>query len=408
MADPILWIDDTSGDVGYVDVVTGVATPVGYAGVVLTDIAFNPAEQLYGSTYSALYTVNQLDGAATLVGNFGTGVSINGLVFSSDGTLYGSGGSSLYTINGSTGAATLVGNSGLTGFASAGDLAFLNGKLYESVTNGSVSDLAVIDPSTGAGQIVGTIAADPGVLALATGSDGTLYGIDGTKLYSINTSTGAGTLLRSYMNPSLGDAAGAASQLEAVSTPPPSDLAVIDTTTGQPVTANEQSYTGPVAGLLHEFIDTSSDGLNISVSTPNWFIHSGSGNDAIAVNSGTNVIDGGTGSNFLVGGSGTDTFFVDDRAALADIWSTVSGFHAGDAATIWGVTQSDFSLNWADGQGATGYTGLTLHATEAGKPTASLTLAGYTTADLSNGRLTVSFGTDSASGSAYMYIHANS
>ena len=82
-------------------------------------------------------------------------------------------------------------------------------------------------------------------------------------------------------------------------------------------------------------------------------------------------------------------------------------FHAGDAATIWGVTPQDFSLAWADGQGAAGYTGLTLHAAASGQPTASLTLAGYTQADLTNGRLSVSFGTDSASGSAYMYVHGN-
>jgi serralysin len=75
------------------------------------------------------------------------------------------------------------------------------------------------------------------------------------------------------------------------------------------------------------------------------------------------VLDGGTGSNFLSGGSGTDTFFVDDRSASADIWSTVSGFHAGDAATIWGVAPQDFGLAWMDGQGTPGFTGLTLHAT---------------------------------------------
>jgi Ca2+-binding RTX toxin-like protein len=409
MADPILWIDDTSGNVGHIDAVTGAATPVGYTGTVLTDLAFNPQEQLYGSTFSTLYTVNQLNGSLTPVGNFGTGVSINGLVFSASGTLYGSGGTGLYTINTSTGAATLVGNSGLPpGFGSAGDLAFLNGKLYEAVTDGAVSDLTLIDPATGAGQIVGTIVGNPSVLALATGSNGTLYGVDGTKVYSINPSTGIGTLVTSYLNPSLGDAAGAASQFEATAAPPASDLAVLDTTTGQPVLANEQPYSGPVSGLLHEYINITSDSLNISVSTPNWFLHSGSGNDAIAANGGTNVLDGGTGSNFLVGGSGTDTFFVDDRGPTADIWSTVNGFHAGDAATIWGVTPNDFNLNWVDGQGAAGFTGLTLHATATGKPTASLTLAGYTTADLTNGRLSMSFGTDPASGSAYMYVHGNS
>ncbi len=130
--------------------------------------------------------------------------------------------------------------------------------------------------------------------------------------------------------------------------------------------------------------------------------------DAIAVSSGTNVLDGGTGSNFLSGGSGTDTFYVDERQSTAATWSTAANFHAGDAATLWGLTSQDFSFAWADGQGATGYTGLTLHATAEGRPTTSLTLVGYTQADLTNGRLSVSLGTEPSSGSAYMYIAANS
>jgi Ca2+-binding RTX toxin-like protein len=151
----------------------------------------------------------------------------------------------------------------------------------------------------------------------------------------------------------------------------------------------------------------SPDNLNISANGPNVFMHSGAGEDALQALSGTNVMDGGTGSNFLVGGNGTDTFFVDDRNATSDIWSTMVNFHAEDAATVWGVTPQDFQLAWADGQGAASFTGLTLHATEAGKPTASLTLAGYTSADLNNGRLSVSFGADPASGSPYMYVHGN-
>jgi Ca2+-binding RTX toxin-like protein len=174
------------------------------------------------------------------------------------------------------------------------------------------------------------------------------------------------------------------------------------------VVAVGEAYTGPVAGLEHQYINITSDGLNIAASSPNWFIHSGSGEDAIAASSGANVLDGGTGSNFLTGGSGTDTFFVDNRGATADIWSTVVNFHAGDSATVWGVTPQDFALNFVDGQGAGGFTGLTLHATAAGKPTASLTLAGFSQADLNSGRLSVQFGTDQASGSAFMFMHANS
>jgi V8-like Glu-specific endopeptidase len=188
-----------------------------------------------------------------------------------------------------------------------------------------------------------------------------------------------------------------------VSTP----LAVIDTTKNQVITPAIQTYAGPVHGLQEQYIFITPDSLNISANTPNWFIHSGSGTDAIAVSSGTNVLDGGTGSNFLTGGSGTDTFFVDDRGAAADIWSTVVNFHKGDAATVWGVSPDTFNMTWQNNQGATGYTGLTLHAAIAGQATASLTLVGFTQPDLTNGRLLVSYGTDTASGSKYMSVIEN-
>jgi Ca2+-binding RTX toxin-like protein len=100
---------------------------------------------------------------------------------------------------------------------------------------------------------------------------------------------------------------------------PGSGFAAINMSTGAPVSDSPQAYSDPVSGLQSEYISITADRLNISVSTPNWFIHSGSGDDAIAVNGGTNVLDGGTGSNFLTGGSGTDTFFVDDRGPTADL-----------------------------------------------------------------------------------------
>ena len=172
---------------------------------------------------------------------------------------------------------------------------------------------------------------------------------------------------------------------------------------------NGTPYSGPVAGLEWEYEYTGSDNLNVTANAPDVFIHTGSGEDAIDVSNaaGNNVLDGSTGSNFLVGGSGDDTFFVDDRSPSADIWSTVANFHAGDAATIFGVTQSGFDTSWVDGQGATGYTGLTLHVTAPGVPTASLTLAGFSTADLSDGRISTSWGAE-ADGTPYLYVHANS
>ena len=183
-------------------------------------------------------------------------------------------------------------------------------------------------------------------------------------------------------------------------------LAVADATTGQAVAAQGQPYTGPVGSVQQQYINITPDNLNVTVSTPNWFIHSGGGQDAIAVSSGNNVVDGGTGSNFLTSGSGTDTFFVDERGATATTWSTVANFHAGDAVTLWGMSQAASQVNWLDGDGAAGATGLTLVAQAAGKPEVLLTLSGFTRADLT-GRLGVSFGTDAGSGSTYMNIHAN-
>ena len=209
--------------------------------------------------------------------------------------------------------------------------------------------------------------------------------------------------------------AGSQFVVEPMMQPTSTNFSELDTTTNIPLQTNGTPYSGPVAGLQEEFTDGASDNPNVTANVPNVFIHTGSGEDAIDVShgGGNNVLDGSTGSNFLVGGSGDDTFFVDDRSPSADIWSTVANFHAGDAATIFGVTQSGFDTSWVDGQGATGFTGLTLHVTAAGlligpgHPTASLTLAGFTTADLSNGRISTSWGTE-ADGTPYLYVHANS
>ena len=192
---------------------------------------------------------------------------------------------------------------------------------------------------------------------------------------------------------------------------PPANFLVADQTSGQVSQQMGTPYNGPVAGLTSEFITATPDNINVTATVPNVFIHTGSGEDALSVSTanGNNVLDGSTGSNFLVGGTGDDTFFVDDRGATASIWSTVAGFHSGDNATVWGVTPSDFALAELDNQGAAGFTGLTFQFTAPGAPTADLTLAGFSTADLSNGRLAVSFGTTpdqpGLPGSNYMLVH---
>jgi hypothetical protein len=181
-------------------------------------------------------------------------------------------------------------------------------------------------------------------------------------------------------------------------------ITVFDTTTGQPVSATGQSYTGPVGGIQNQYINITSDSLNVGTSTPNWYIHTGDGNDGINVSAGggNNILDGEGGSNFLVGGRGNDTFYVNDLYATVPSWTTIVGFHIGDAATVWGVPPDDFKLSWMDGGGAPGYTGLTLYATAAKKPEVAVTIAGATVADMHSGLINVQFG--QAGGNNYMEI----
>jgi hypothetical protein len=194
--------------------------------------------------------------------------------------------------------------------------------------------------------------------------------------------------------------------------PAGTNFAVLDTSTGQGMTTAGVPYSGPVAGLQNQLILVTPDNLNITATTPNVFIHSGSGNDALNVSqvNGNNVLDGSTGSNFLVGGSGDDQFYVDDRGPTSDIWSTVVGFHAGDSVTVWGVTPKDV-MTWLNDQGAANAKGLTLGINDPGTPNVDLTIAGYRTADLSNGKLTISFGTSPNTpglpGSLYMLIQGH-
>ena len=171
---------------------------------------------------------------------------------------------------------------------------------------------------------------------------------------------------------------------------------VIQTATGQAAHTDGDSYTGPVASLQRQFIWSGEGNVVIAASTPDVFLHGGSGDDALAVHGGTNVLDGGAGSNFLVGSTGadggTDTFFVDGRGGQT--WSTLVNFHHGDALTFWGFQQGVSTQAWTPSEGAAGYTGVTLHSELAGAGTgvnASATFAGLTNADLA--KLTVQTGT---------------
>ncbi|MBS0639877.1 MAG: hypothetical protein U1E70_19975 [Acetobacteraceae bacterium] len=192
------------------------------------------------------------------------------------------------------------------------------------------------------------------------------------------------------------------------------NFAVLNTTTGASSLENGNPYIGPVAGIQSEYVNITTDSLNVTANTPNVFIKTGSGTDALNVagSNGTNVLDGGGGSNFLTGGSGKDQFYVDIRNPSGPVFSTVANFGSGDDLTIWGVSLSDFTVNLFDNAGAEGFKGLGFAFSKPGQPTANAVLAGYSTADLTNGRLSQVLGTTpdlpGLPGSAFLTIHANS
>ncbi|MEJ7618640.1 MAG: PEP-CTERM sorting domain-containing protein [Pyrinomonadaceae bacterium] len=227
-AGPLLFVHDSSGDLGSVDVSNGAVKNVvrmrnaAGASVVMTDIAFAPNGNLFGITFRDLYRIDSLTGSADLIGRHGISQG-NALVFGANKTLYaaGAGTTSLYTINTNSGLGTALAK---IGFRSAGDLAFNDGHLFMS----SIDDQLIKIDLAGmtSGMAIGAFGFR-NVFGLATGDDKVLYGVAGTSIFSINSSTGVGTLVSDFSGQGLGRAGG--SSFEAVPTPEPATMFLLGT-----------------------------------------------------------------------------------------------------------------------------------------------------------------------------------
>ena len=57
IADTILWVSDTAGNVGQVDITTQTVGAVHNTGESLTDIGFTSGGTLYGTTFTDLYSI---------------------------------------------------------------------------------------------------------------------------------------------------------------------------------------------------------------------------------------------------------------------------------------------------------------------------------------------------------------
>jgi hypothetical protein len=201
---PFLYVNDENTVLARIDVRTGNMTPIGIMWFRLTDIAFTPEGTLYGISTNVLYRVNPETAVVSYIASHKV-PGANALVCGSDGTLYAASGSTtyLYKINPATGVGEVLGN---TGFYSGGDLAFKDGKLYMASSTGT---LVHIDLQTFRGTVVGSLGFSR-AFGLATGEDCVLYGVAGTNIFSVNTATGAGTLVSEFGGQCLGEIYGTA------------------------------------------------------------------------------------------------------------------------------------------------------------------------------------------------------
>jgi PEP-CTERM motif len=202
LAGPILWISDGAGNIGQVDIASGivVAGSVHNTGQALTDIGFNTAGTLYGTTFSALFSLNTSTGAATGLGAYGFG-GMNALIGGGGTNLLGAAFTTtqIYSINPAS-------PSGFSNFApsplvSAGDLAFAGATLYGSGIGAggnnvllNLSTNSIVDffhVGTTAGPMLNAVfgLADDGI---------NMYAVNGTDVYSVDLATAVLTPLFDY------------------------------------------------------------------------------------------------------------------------------------------------------------------------------------------------------------------
>jgi hypothetical protein len=238
------------------DPATGaIVTTVGPIGFAVTGLAFHPTTGvLYGTTGRAspaspgfLITIDTSTGSGTLVGDLdaSSDETAADITFGTDGTLYGwlePGTDSLVTIDITTGAATVVGNSGLSTAGAA-----LAGSGNPLILAGSEDSgpLHLIDTGTGAATAGPTMdgTTDNDISASDFHQSGTLVAVRldtsgprPAELITINTTTGAITVIGATVNALDAIAFGLAAPLPSVP----------DAAMSQPIT----DFTGSVLWIL--------------------------------------------------------------------------------------------------------------------------------------------------------------
>lgn len=164
-------------DIGYIDLADFtykfIATTPGFV-----DLAITPQGKYYGISGTALYEVNPVTGASTLIPLTSNDTYFNGghsMVSDRNGDLYVAGSNfALYKIDMKTATLSLVGG---TNMMAAGDLSFSEGKLY-MIANGNYLVEMVLAPggsSILSERTIGAISVEGGIYSIAINENGICY-----------------------------------------------------------------------------------------------------------------------------------------------------------------------------------------------------------------------------------------
>ena len=191
MAD--IWISSQNGQIGLFDTGTGalVSGTMHYTDVSLTDIAFI-GDQMYGTTYDTLYSINDLTGTSTDLGNYPDTTGKDAIVaLVGDGNhLLGAAytNNDVYSIDPSNPSKETKYTS--THHRSAGDLAWAGSTLYEIRHGPRGADEVDMLYDVTHHQLIGTFkTSSPGTFNDVNGlgyQGGTMYAVAGSNIYSVN------------------------------------------------------------------------------------------------------------------------------------------------------------------------------------------------------------------------------
>jgi hypothetical protein len=136
--------------------------------------------------------------------------------------------------------------------------------------------------------------------------------------------------------------------------------------------------------------------LNTMISQPSFITGSASIEGGSSIQSSTSIyLEGGGNDNITVSGLSSNSI-------------TLAQFMSGSDATINGLNPSDFTLKYSDTTISSGNELLvTASPNSGGNATTTIALPGYSTADITSGKLTTAFEANPLTGAPYLLIHAS-